>query len=115
MREKLAISARLCLEKLSDGSNTCKSEDSHVDADHASSAVIITVAALGRTFGRITTVLALVGLLVVGGTLFLAVDLLVILKVVEELAEIRDISGRSNNDTAANLVELGEFNPKRNY
>jgi hypothetical protein len=113
LREKLAIPAHLCLEKLSNSSNTGKSENGHVNTGNASSTVIIIlVVALGRTLGRITTVLTLVGLLVVGGTLLLAIDLLVVLKVVEELAEILDISGGGNNDTAANLVELGEFNPK---
>jgi hypothetical protein len=99
-----------CLKELGNGSNTCKSKNSHVDADNASSILlIVTVAAPGRAVALLTTVLALIGLLVVGCALLLTIDLLVLLEVVEVVTELLNIGGRGNNDTATNLVKLGKF------
>jgi hypothetical protein len=82
----------LCLEDLSQGGDTSKGEDSHVDADATSGTVIVLVA-LGRTrtIALLTTVLTLVSVLVVESALLGAVNLAIVLQVVKVFAELLDI------------------------
>ena len=115
-KEKLTVLPHLCLEELGNGSDTSKGKDSHVDADAAGGTVIVLVA-LGRTgtIALLATVLTLVGVLVVERALLLTINLLVILHVVEKLAELLDIGSGRNDDTAANLLKLGELDPVKVY
>lgn len=92
-KRKLAMLPRLHLEELSEGSDTSKSKDSHVDADSASGTVIVVALGGIRTIGGLTTVSTLVGVLVVERTLALAINNLVLLQVIKVLAELLDIGG----------------------
>jgi len=110
LKGKLTVLPHLCLEELGNSSDTSKGKDSHVDADAAGGTVIVLVA-LGRTgtIALLATVLTLVGVLVVERALLLTIDLVVLLHVVEKLAELLDIGSGRNDDTAANLLKLGEL------
>lgn len=116
LKEKLTVLPHLCLEELGNSSDTSKGKDSHVDADAAGGTVIVLVA-LRRTgtIALLTTVLTLVGVLVVVRAIFLTINLLVRLHVVEKLAELLDIGSGRNDDTAANLLKLGELDPVEIY
>lgn len=83
----------LCLEDLSESSDTGEGKDSHVDADAASGAVVLVALGRTRAIALLATVLTLVGILVVEGALLLAVNLLVLLQVVKVFAELLDIGG----------------------
>lgn len=79
-------------------------EYGHVDIDDAGSVLAAAVRP-----GRTIVARALVGPCVVAGAGFLALDVALSLQVVEELAKVRDVGGRSNRDTALDVLKARKF------
>lgn len=94
------------LEQLRQADNTDKSQKGHVDADGASSIVVITAGGVAGT-----TVLALVGLLVVAPALVATLDSTLLLEVVEEVAEVGNIGSRLNVDGSLDILEARKLDP----
>lgn len=101
------------LQQLSNSEKTNTGQSGHVNVEDASSILLILAIRAGAGLGvALATLTALVGLGVVPGAVLLALDLAVILEILEELAELLDIGGGGDNNGAADGIKLGELDPK---
>ena len=101
------------LQQLSNSEKTNNGQSGHVNVEDASSILLILAIRAGAGLGvALATVAALVSLGVVPGAGLLALDLAVILEILEELAELLDIGGGSDDDSAADGIKLGELDAK---
>jgi hypothetical protein len=101
------------LQHLSDSEKTNNGQRGHVNVEDTSSILLILAIRAGAGLGvALATFAALVSLGVVPGAVLLALDLAVILEILEELAELLDIGGGGDNNSAADGIKLGELDPK---
>lgn len=100
------------LEELGKGSNTSKTQEGHVDVDNASSILLIIIRGRrARAIVLLTTITVLIGLGVVASALLLTLDGTVLLSLIEEVAEVRDISGGGNSNGTLDVAQLGKLDP----
>ena len=101
------------LQQLSNSEKTNSGQKDHVNVEDASSILLILAIGAGAGLGvALATVAALVSLRVVPGAGLLALDLAVILEVLEELAEVLDISGGGDDNGATDGIKLGKLDPR---
>lgn len=100
-------SSTIVLQQLEEGGNSTQAEHGEADAGEAGGILAVVAAAVAG----ITTVATRVGLLVVGSASLLASNLVILLELLEEVAERRDICGGSDRDGTLDGLERGELDP----